>query len=357
MYTPIMEVHTGKLTENARRLSSFCSSHQTELVFVTKGFCAQPDVIRAVRAGGVSRFADSRMRNIIAAKSVIPDLHYLLIRVPTPAEAEEVVRWADVSVQSQIETIRTISDEALRQGKIHPIILMLDVGDLREGVFGPEQLQEMAPQIRECPGVELVGLGTNVGCYGSVLPSIENMGALVKARDLLNTAWGFQIRILSAGGTCCLKLMEEGVMPEGINQIRAGEAILCGEDTTGSHFLEGYLPDAFQISAQVVELRRKPSHPIGELGGDCCGKQPVYPDRGVRLRAICALGKQDVDWTALTPLLLGAEVIGASSDHLLVDVEDCGEQVHPGDWLRFRCGYMAIMHAATSPYVEMRILS
>lgn len=353
MYAPKLEVHTGMLTENARRLSAFCASRQTELVFVTKGFCAQPDVIRAVRAGGISRFADSRIRNIIAAKRAVPDLHYLLIRVPAPDEADEVVRWADASVQSQIETIRVISDEALRQGRVHPIILMLDVGDLREGVFGPEQLREIAPQIRECRGVELVGLGTNVGCYGSVLPSPENMGALVEARNLLNETWGFQVRILSAGGTCCLKLLEDGVMPEGVNQIRVGEAVTCGEDTTGHRFLKGFHPDAFQISAQVVELRRKPSVPIGELGLDCSGEQQLYPDRGVRLRAICALGKQDVDCTALTPLLPGAEVIGASSDHLLVDVEDCGEKVQPGDWLRFRCGYMAIMHAATSPYVEI----
>lgn len=356
MYTPKLEVHAGMLTENASRLSAFCASCQTELVFATKGFCAQPDVIRAVQAGGVAWFADSRMRNIMAAKREIPDLRCLLIRIPAADEADEVVRWADASVQSQIETIRVISDEALRQGRIHPIILMLDVGDLREGVFGLEQLREIAPRIRECPGVELMGLGTNVGCYGSVLPSPENMGALVKARDFLRETWGFQIRVLSAGGTCCLKLLEDGVMPEGVNQLRVGEAVMCGEDTTGHRFLEGFHSDAFQISAQVVELRRKPSVPIGELGRDGSGERPVYPDRGVGLRAICALGKQDVDWAALTPLLPGAEVIGASSDHLIVDVEHCGERVRPGDWLRFRCGYMAIMRAATSPYVEIKLL-
>lgn len=357
MYSPVLEIHTQKLTENARRLSDFCAARGCELVFSTKGFCAHPEAIRAAWAGGIHHFADSRMKNIIAAKRAMPNLHYQLIRVPAPDEAAEVVRWADVSVQSDIGTIRLISDEAERQGKVHPIILMLDVGDLREGVFGREQLEEIAPRIRECRGVELIGLGTNVGCYGSVLPSVENMGALVEARDYLNETRGFSVRTLSAGGTCCLKLLEEGAMPAGVSQLRAGEAVMCGEDTTGHRFLEGYHPDAFQLAAQVVELRRKPSVPIGELGRDGCGEQPVYPDRGVRLRAICALGKQDVDWGALTPLLPGAELIGASSDHLIVDVEDCAGAVRPGDWLRFRCGYMAIMRAATSAYVEKRAVS
>ncbi|OUN11746.1 alanine racemase [Flavonifractor sp. An91] len=353
MYAPILEINTNKVTENAKKLHDFCASKGVELVFATKGFSARPEVIRAAIAGGITSFADSRMKNIMAAKKAIPDLNYLLIRIPAILEAEEVVRWTDWSLQSQIEVIRAVSEAALRQGKVHPIILMIDVGDLREGVFGREQLDEIVPQILDCPGVKLVGLGTNVGCYGSVLPSVDNTAILVELRDYLNSTYGCSISVLSAGGTCALKLLEDGVMPAGINQLRVGEAVLFGEDTTGNRFLDGYHQDAFLFKAQVVELRRKPSVPIGELGRDGKGDTPEYPDRGVRLRAICAAGKQDVAWAALTPTLPGAEMIGASSDHLIVDVEDCGGQVQVGDWLEFRCGYMAVLDATTSAYVDI----
>ena len=353
MYAPVLEIDTKKVTENAEKLCGFCARRGVELAFVTKGFSARPEVIRAAMAGGVTSFADSRMKNIMAAKRAIPGLKYLLIRIPAIPEAEEVVRWADWSLQSQIETIRAVSEAALRQGRVHPIILMIDVGDLREGVFGREQLDEIAPQIRECRGVELVGLGTNVGCYGSILPSVENTQILVDLRDYLNRTYGFHITTLSGGATCTLKLLEEGKLPAGINQLRVGEAVLFGEDTTGNRFLEGYHHDAFHFKAQVVELRRKPSVPIGEHGRDGKGDTPEYPDRGVRLRAICAAGKQDVAWAALTPILPGAEMIGASSDHLIVDVEDCGGQVKVGDWMEFRCGYMAVLDATTSAYVDL----
>ena len=290
MYAPILEIDTRKIEENARKLHTFCALRGVELAFVTKGFSARPGVIRAARAGGVTRFADSRLKNIIAAKTAIPGLHYLLIRIPAIDEAEEVVRWADCSLQSQIEVIRAVSDAAVRQGKIHPIILMVDVGDLREGVFGREQLEEIAGQILGCPGVELVGLGTNVGCYGSILPSVENTQILVELRDFLNEKYGFHIKTLSGGSTCTLKLLEEGRLPAGINHLRVGEGLLYGEDTTGMRFLEGYHTDAFHFKAQVVELRRKPSVPIGEHGRDGKGELPEYPDRGVHLRAICAAG-------------------------------------------------------------------
>lgn len=353
MYAPILEINTKKVTENAKKLSAFCTSKRVELVFATKGFSARPEVIRAAMAGGITSFADSRMKNIVAAKKAIPGLKYLLIRVPAIPEAEEVVRWADWSLQSQIEVIRAVSEAALRQGKVHPIILMIDVGDLREGVFGRAQLDEIVPQILACAGVKLVGLGTNVGCYGSVLPSVDNTAILVQLRDYLNSTYGCSISVLSAGGTCALKLLEDGTMPAGINQLRMGEAVLYGEDTTGNRFLEGFHHDAFLFKAQVVELRRKPSVPIGELGRDGKGDTPEYPDRGVRLRAICAAGKQDVAWAALTPTLPGAEMIGASSDHLIVDVEDCAGQVQVGHWLEFRCGYMAVLDATTSAYVDV----
>ena len=355
MYAPILEIDTKKVTENVKKLHDFCARRGVELTFVTKGFSAWPEVIRAALAGGITSFADSRLKNIRAAKQAIPGLKYLLIRIPAIMEAEDVVRWADWSLQSQIEVIKAVSEAALRQGKIHPIILMIDVGDLREGVFGMEQLDEIVPQIKDCAGVELVGLGTNVGCYGSVLPSVENTAVLVELRDYLHKKYGFSISVLSAGGTCTLKLLEDGSMPAGINQLRVGEAVLYGEDTTGNRFLEGYHQDAFRFKAQVVELRRKPSVPIGELGRDGKGDTPEYPDRGVRLRAICAAGKQDVAWAALTPMLPGAEMIGASSDHLIVDVEDCGGQVQVGDWLTFRCGYMAVLDATTSAYVDVQI--
>ena len=188
---------------------------------------------------------------------------------------------------------------------------------------------------------------------GSILPSVENTQILVELRDYLNETYGFCITTLSGGSTCTLGLLEAGTLPAGINQLRVGEGVLFGEDTTGSRFLEGCHHDAFTFRAQVVELRRKPSVPIGEHGRDGKGDTPEYPDRGVRLRAICAAGKQDVAWAALTPTLPGAWMIGASSDHLIVDVEDCGGQVRVGDWMEFRCGYMAVLDATTSAYVDI----
>lgn len=353
MDTPCLEIDLGKLRHNARKIVELCSAYDVDATFITKGFCAKPEVIRAAMEGGVRHFGDSRIQNIRTVKRAIPGIEYLLIRVPKLSETADVVTWADCSLQSQMEVISAVSEEAVRQGKVHRIILMMDVGDLREGVFGEEELRAMAPQIKALPGVELIGVGTNVGCYGSILPSVENTAILVRYRDILNQEYGFHADVISGGATCTLKLMEEGRLPKGVNMLRIGEAILYGEDTNNARFLDGLYADAFVFHAEVVELKRKPSVPIGERGRDGFGNIPEYPDRGTRWRAVCAAGKQDVFYTALTPLLPGAQIIGASCDHLLVDVEDCIDRVKVGSLIPFRCGYAAALSATTSPYVTI----
>ncbi|NCB64067.1 MAG: alanine/ornithine racemase family PLP-dependent enzyme [Clostridia bacterium] len=353
MDTPYLEVNLDAIRSNARRLKVMSEASGVEITFVTKGFCALTEIVEAVHDCGIQSFADSRMRNIIKVKKRFPDVSYLLIRTPKLSEVAELVEWADYSLQSQIEVIRAVSEEAVRRGKVHKIILMIDVGDLREGIFGEEQLLEIAPQIKVCQGVELVGVATNVGCYGSIMPSVENTSMLVKYRDILNRRFGFHISLISGGATCTTLLMEQGRLPEGVNGLRIGEAILFGEDTTNNRTIEGFRTDAFTLGAEIVELKRKPSMPIGERGRDCCGNITEYEDRGVRWRAICAVGKQDVKYDAMTPLLPGAEVLGSSSDHLIVDVENCRDEVAVGTVLRFRCGYMAVLTATTSAYVDV----
>jgi Predicted amino acid racemase len=99
-------------------------------------------------------------------------------------------------------------------------------------------------------------------------------------------------------------------------------------------------------------LRNKPSKPIGTIGADAFGKVPVFEDRGRRLRAIAAVGKQDAKIDGLAPLDPGVTVLGASSDHLTLDVEDCPTRPVLGGVMRFTLDYGAMLALTTSPYVE-----
>lgn len=356
MNAPFIEINLEKLKTNAEKLKQQCDKNGIEIAFVTKGFCADIQVIKAVKQMGIKTLADSRMKNIKRVKMELGqeanDIQYLLIRIPMLSEVESVVKYADISVQSQIEVIKAISEESLKQHKIHKIILMIDVGDLREGVM-PEEAIIIAGEIKELAGVELIGIGTNVGCYGSIKPSIENTMVLVDLKEKINHELGLSLNTISGGSTCTLALMEQGKLHKDINQLRIGEAILFGEDSTNGRFLEGFENDCFILIAEVVELKDKPSMPIGEMGFDAFGQAPVYADKGLMRRAILAIGKQDVRVDALTPLIKGVEILGASSDHMILDVTNSTEEVYVGKRMNFRCAYTAVLSAMTSQYVEV----
>lgn len=355
MNTPVLQVELSKITHNAKRMKELCNSKSIDICIVTKGFCAELPIVRAIVNSGVNFFADSRIQNIIKVKSVFPDVRYMLVRIPKISEANEVIQYVDISLQSQLEIIKAYSRTAESLGKVHDIILMVDVGDLREGVLA-ENILETVKDILPLTGVRLVGIGTNVGCYGGIMPTLQNTEVLVKVKNDIKNNFGLDLEYISGGSTCTTKLLYEGNLPEEINNLRIGEAVILGEDSTNGIFIDGFYNDAFTLYAEVIELRTKPSVPIGEMGYDAFGCKPVFEDKGKRKRAILSIGRQDVRIEALTPIYKGTGILGASSDHLLLDITDCKEKIEPGSVVPFRCAYSAVLTLTTSPYVYKKFI-
>lgn len=181
MYFPKLEVDLNKIKHNASTLVDLCKGYGIEVAGVTKVFCGHPDIARAYVDGGVSYLADSRIENLIKLKDI--NLPKILLRLPMISEAEMVVEYADISLNSELETIKVLSKAAIDKGLTHKIILMFDLGDLREGYFREEDLYRDIEEIIKLEGIEIIGIGTNLTCYGGVIPREENLGRLVDLAD------------------------------------------------------------------------------------------------------------------------------------------------------------------------------
>ncbi|MBQ9180161.1 MAG: alanine/ornithine racemase family PLP-dependent enzyme, partial [Firmicutes bacterium] len=130
-----------------------------------------------------------------------------------------------------------------------------------------------------------------------------------------------------------------------INMLRIGEGIIVARDLIELYdYKMDYMETTVsKLQAEVIEVKVKPTHPVGEIGYDAFRRQPEYVDRGMRKRAIIAVGKIDYSFeTGLTPLDEGVEVIGASSDHTLLDIEDAKRDIKVGDILEFNLDYGAL---------------
>lgn len=355
MTYPRLNVHLGRLAQNAEAVVRFCTDRGISVAGVTKGIRAIPEVGRLLLDSGCDWLADSRMDNIHRMRSAGIEGPFLLLRIPMPDELEDLVRSADCSLVSMSDTIALLDRECERQGKEFPVILMVDMGDLREGIW-PDELEQVAETFRSCPRVRCLGVGANFGCLSGVLPTPKNLTALADLAAELEIFLGYRLEIVSGGATSSLKAFEDGFSHPRVNQLRVGEGILLGNDVTGLRKIPWLRQDTLDLEATVIEVRRKPSFPIGEVGADAFGNVPVFEDRGVRLRAIAAVGRQDVRPEGLFPIEKGVEILGASSDHLTMDVEDLERDLHVGDTLSFHVDYGAMLAAVTSPYVEVRLL-
>jgi len=352
MSGPQVAIDLGRIERNARTIVDRCALSGIKVFGVTKGTCGMPQVARAMLRGGVAGIAESRFENIRRLRDSGINAPIMLLRSPPMARIEEVVRTVDISLQSELATIREISRIAERMGRVHDIMLMIDLGDLREGIW-PSDLIPTVERILEFKGVRIAGIGTNLGCFGAIMPTPENLGQLVAHAYKTERLSGKSLDWISGGASSSLTLLLEGKLPAGINNLRVGEAILQGGIETFRDVPWAELePDACRLTSDIIEVKLKPSRPIGESGYDAFGNQPVFPDEGDRVRAIANIGREDVLVEGLTPIAKGIRVLGASSDHLLLDVQDADPRPVVGDRVAFRMSYGAMLLAMTSEYVE-----
>jgi predicted amino acid racemase len=351
MSHPLLRVRIDRIRENARAVVDRCAASGIRVVGVAKGICGEPRVARAMAEGGCVALGDSRLDNLERLREARIGVPLHLIRIPMEEEISRAARIADLVLISDVRALRALDEAADREGRRIGVTLMMDMGDLREGFWPDEEnlrgLAELLPRLKS---VEPVGVGVNLGCFGGVLASPENLGRLVAIRDELASRTGLSLPVVSGGATLSLVLLERGEMPPGVNELRVGEAILLGTDVTGTRDIPWLRQDTMLFEAQVVEERRKPSVPVGRVGADAFGNVPVFEDRGIRRRAIVAAGRQDVRPEGLTPLDPGVRVLGASSDHLILDVEEA-PRVRWGSLVTFQPSYGAMLAAATSSYV------
>ena len=356
---PQLEFDLALLRSNADAVISRCRGMGIRVCGVIKGVDGLPEAARVLRAAGAAELGTSRLEQVAKCRAAGVPGPWLLIRIPGLTELPDVVALCETSLQSEWPTLLALEEECLRQNKTHRVIVMTDLGDLREGFWDKKELVDVCERVeRDLPHVQLAGIGVNLTCYGSTKPTPEKMNEFVGLARQVEQRIGRKLEIVSGGATSSFTLVHWGTMPAGVNHLRIGEAILLGKDLQvdwGIRDMDYLRMDALTLRAEVVEVKDKPTYPIGEFAIDAFGRKPVYEDRGIRRRAILALGRADVgELESLIPREPGMTVIGGSSDHCIVDVEDCPRRLQVGDIVEFSLCYSHMLYATARS--DMRII-
>lgn len=346
------------LEHNIRTIDGWLTDADASWTLVTKVLCGHADTLDALQRLGVRSMADSRLANLKAITRIIENFESWYLRLPHLPAVPEIVELADVSLNSEMRAIEALNDEAGRRGMIHRIVVMVELGDLREGVL-PGSLIEFYQRAFKLEHIEIIGIGANLGCLSGVVPNVDQLSQLALYHELLELKFDHALPVISAGSSAVLPLLLEGNVPKGINHFRIGEAVFLGTDLVNGGTLEGLRDDAITVEVDIVEVREKSLVPMGETTTmtpfEAFTEEETQPgQRGSR--AVVTIGQLDTEMRGLTPLHPDHRIAGASSDLTVLNIGDNPENLKMGDTIRFRPDYGSLVRLMLSPYVDKVVI-
>jgi len=350
---PYLEIDLKKILHNAKILKQALDSKKISIIGITKVTLGNPTIAKTLVQAGINYLGDSRIGNIMRMRNAGVDANFVLIRNPSLSELPLVIKYADISLNSELQTIEKLSEEALQQDKNHGVILMVEMGDLREGIM-PKDLENIVGDVLKLKNIELLGIGTNLKCFAGVLPSENNMNEFSEIAGKLQEKFELNFQFISGGNSAnydwIMSTNEKGL----INNLRIGTIMLLGVGGIKEEPIPNFYQDTFTFVAEIVEIKKKPLYPKGKVTTNAFGEPSIFHNKnkskeGHRNHALLNAGRQDVQEKGLFPKD-DVEILSASSDYIIVDLKENSFKL--GDELRFNVNYEALLGAMTSPYIS-----
>jgi predicted amino acid racemase len=351
-------LETKKLANNFHHLNDYFKAHNIDWSIVTKILCGNKKYLTELLNLGIKQYSDSRISNLKMIKNLDSNAQTIYIKPPAKGVIEDVITYADISMNTDLHTIQMLSDEAVKQNKVHKIIIMIDLGELREGVMRDDFIDFYA-KVFEMKNIEVVGLGTNLACLYGILPNNDKLIQLCLYKQLIELKFNVKIPFISGGSSVTIPLIKQGTLPKDINHFRIGETLFMGTDAYNHVPFNNMENDIFKLYAEIIELYEKPLIPSGELGSNLEGDVVTFDDENIgktSVRAIIDIGLLDIDMKHLEATNENVKLAGATSDMVVLDLGENLENFKVGDQMGFTLDYMGIVRIMNSKYIEKRVV-
>lgn len=353
-----LELYRDKLRHNYQFLNTLFKRHGKEWAVVTKLLCGNEKYLNEIIGLGTKEICDSRISNLKAVKKIDPTVQTVYIKPPAKRSISKIVKYADVSFNTEFATIKMLSDEAVKQNKTHKIIIMIELGDLLEGIMG-DHLMDFYDSIFKLPNISISGIGTNLNCLNGVLPSQDKLIQLGLYEQLIEAKFNTKIPWVTGGTSVIIPMLLKHQVPDVVNHFRVGETLFFGADLLSEGTIDGMQSDVIKLFAEIIEITEKPKVPIGSLAENPSGEvfEVDENDFGKNMhRAILDIGLLDISTDFLIPDDDRIIIVGASSDMLVVDIGDSVKNYKVGDLVSFKLKYMGALGLLNSDYIEKRII-
>ncbi|MDY4790354.1 MAG: alanine racemase [Bacteroidales bacterium] len=351
-------LNKSKLKSNFDYLDNLFKEKDIKWAVVSKILCGNKEYLEELLSYNITQICDSRIVNLKMIKQINPKVETIFIRPPAKHAIKNIVKYADISMNTEIETIKLLSEEAQIQNKVHKIIIMIELGELREGVMR-DDLIDFYSKVFNLKNIEVVGIGANLSCLYGVLPNHDKLIQLCLYKQLIELKFNKKITYISGGSSVTIPLIFQKLLPKGINHFRVGETLFLGTDVYNDKVLKKFNTDVFVLYSEIIELIEKPKVPMGEMGTNAEGHSVTFDETKIgktSYRAIIDLGLLDVDINHIFPKDKNISIVGSSSDMIVIDLSRNKKKYQVGDLLEFKLDYIGILRVLNSKYIEKRII-
>ena len=347
------------LAQNYNFLRTLFEKEDKEWAPVLKLLCGNKKYLEYVLSLGDEQVCDARLSNLKIIKALKPSVETIYIKPPPKRTIANVVKYSDVSLNSELTTIKWLSDEAKKQHKTHRIIIMIELGDLREGIMG-DHLIEFYEKVFRLPSIKVVGIGANLNCLSGVMPSKDKFIQLCLYEQLIEAKFQQKIDGVSGGSSVMIPLLLQKVVPQGINHFRVGETLFFGNNLFTGNTITGMKDDVFLLHTEIIEIAEKPMTPYGDIELNPSGDEIEIDTEDfsrTQKRGILDIGLLDISKVDfLIPVDKRISFIGASSDMLIINISKTNEKYKVGDIVSFKMKYMGALRVMNSKYIDKRFL-
>lgn len=357
-----MTIDIGAIRENIRKLDRLLRPHGIEWTLVTKLLGGNEELLRKIieseEMNLVRSIGDSRIQNLRKIKEIDPSIRTMYLKPAPVARARHIVECADVSLNSSHATIEALDREAGKIGRRHEVVVMIEMGELREGVVRGGVLA-FYESIFDMENIDVIGIGTNLGCMYGIEPTFDKLIQLSLYKELIEAKFDHHLDLVSGGSSITLPLLDVGRVPAGVNHFRIGESLFFGNSLKDGSRLADLSTAVFDFCAEIVEIETKEMVPDGEIGPAGIGmtRRIDVGDEGERRRrAIVDFGQIDVNPDHLHPKDDTVTFAGSTSDMTVYDLGTGPSDLDVGDLLHFQPDYSAVARLMHSPYIEKKLV-
>ncbi|MGG8497532.1 alanine racemase [Tenacibaculum sp. TC6] len=356
-------IYSERIKENIKYLSDFFEANKIAWSLVTKVFSGDKTFLKTILTKDVIKkinsVGDSRLTSLRNLREVNPDIKTIYIKPPAEIYAEDIVEYADISLNSSLSTILVLNEVAKKKGKVHKIIIMIELGELREGVKR-DNILEFYEKVFNLSHIEVIGIGSNLGCMYGVEPTFDKLLQLSLYKELISAKFNKELKYVSGGTSITLPLIENTMLPKEINHFRIGEAAFFGISPLDNKPFKKLHTETFEFYANIIELKKKKIVPDGIISDANVGHTSEYDKNNVQetsYKAILDFGLLDVDKNDLFTDDKDISFVGITSDMLVIDVGNnktsSGEtKFKVGDKVNFKLNYMGVARLLSSKFID-----